>query len=252
MTDFIKDTILIDEKLALEMPDVELQPLRALILPFYIDPNSMDLMVIMKRCLMPGGFKRTGRKMGITAFSLILPEDKHMTVEEAFASLDIPANMQDAIPFGNVLLDQEKSTESYEIVLIQTDPVQMVDKKRGIVRQEKGKYEIGAMKFSDIMEGIATRLVMDIKTRLILGELYILAMEQGNRMPGQQPLTDPEKIGGGSNLPPGFGEQKETVKTSDIPDEVIAQNAQKDFGAIYSRAAPSANTEFVPIQKPSE
>lgn len=252
MTDFIKDTILIDEKLNLEMPEFENTPLNAIILPFYIDPNSMDLMVVMKRCLLPAGFKRTGRRMGISALTMELPEEEHITVEEVYARLNLPAKMQEAIPYGNVMLDPLTSTRSFEMILIQIDPIAMLDKKRGIVYQEKGKYEIGAIRFSDIMEGIATLVITDLKTRLILNELYILALEQGNNAPPQQVLTDPEKIGGGANLPPGFGEQKETVKTSDIPDEVIAQNAQKDFGAIYSRAVPSANTEFVPIQKPSE
>lgn len=252
MTDFIKDTILIDEKLNLEMPDFEKTPLNAVILPFYIDPNSMDLMVVVKRSLLPAGFVRTGRKMGITALTMDLPEEQHITVEEVYARLNLPAKMQEAIPYGGFMLDPLTSTQTFEMILIQIDPIAMIDKKRGIVYQEKGKYEIGVIRFGDIMEGIAGGLLMDLKTRMIFSELYILALEQGNNAPPQQALTDPEKIGGGANLPPGFGEQKETVKTSDIPDEVIAQNAQKDFGAIYSRAAPSANTEFVPIQKPSE
>jgi hypothetical protein len=30
------------------------------------------------------------------------------------------------------------------------------------------------------------------------------------------------------------------------------QNAQKDFGAIYARSAPTTNTDFVPIEKPNQ
>lgn len=252
MTDFIKDTILIDEKLNLEMPEVEQTPLTAVILPFYIDPNSMDLMVVMKRSLMPGSYKRTGRRMGITALTTVLPEDQHISPEQAFKSLNLPAEMQEALPYGNIMLNPTSTNESFEMLLVQIDPIAMLDKKRGIVYQEKGKFEIGVIKFSDVIQGIANQLIVDMKTRLILTELYILAIEQAGTTPNQRPLTDQEQIGSGANLPAGFGEQKGTVKTSDIPDEVIAQNAQKDFGAIYSRAVPSANTEFVPIQKPSE
>ncbi len=246
MSDFIKDTILIDEKLNLTMPTIGDSSLKAVMLPYYVDSNSMDLMVVMMRSLSPGGFKRTGKKMGITALTITLPEDKQITVEEAYDMLQLPAKLQRAIPFGSVMTDPMNSDETFELVLIEIDPVSLLDKKRGIVYQEKGKFEIGAIRFSDILEGINNQLIVDMKTRLILNELYIMAMEQNNR----ERQENIGAVGGGSNLPPGFGEQKDTVKTADIPDEVIAQNSQKDFGAIYSKASATSDTEFVPITKP--
>lgn len=250
MSEFIKDTILIGEKLNVQLREVEQTSLRAVILPYYIDPDTMDLVVVLKRSIMSGGYLRNGRKMGITAITIDLPEDKPITIEEAYASLNLGAKFQSAIPFGSVMISPENSTETYELVLVQTEPFTFLDKQRGIIKQEKGKYEIGAVKFSEIVEGIQNQIVNDIKTRLILNELYILAIEEGNKSANNNNGNhNTGIIGGGENLPPGFGgDNYDTVKTSPIPDDVIAKNSQMDFGAMYAKASTSG--DFKTIERP--
>ena len=251
MSDFIKDTLLIDDQLPVPT-GIAPSVLKAVILPYYMDPDSLDLTVVVKRSLLPGGFARTGRKMGISALTVELPEDTPITLDQAYASLNLTAKMQNAIPFGSVMPSPESSSEAFELVLVHTEPFEFLDKKRGIIHQEKGKYEIGAVKFAELIEGISGHIISDMKTRLILNELYILAIEESMKQqqgtPGNQTVGRSDMVGGGSNLPPGFGDQTDTVKTSTIPDDIIAKNSQTDFGAMYARA--STNGDFKTIERP--
>lgn len=238
MSDFIKDTISIDEKLDINLKNVEKQPLKALLLPYYNDPKSLELMVVLKRSLMSGSFQRHGRKLGISALTITLPEDKPITIDEAYAKLNLSAKLQNAIPFGSLMIDPENSTETYEMVMVHIEPPEFLDKKRGIIYQEKGKFEIGAISFSDIMMGIKNNLIADLKTRFMLNELYILATEESQKNNNSAvTVGNPDLIGGGKNLPPGFGTQQDTVRTGDIPDEIIEMNSQKDYGSMYSKVS---------------
>lgn len=249
MTDFIKDTILISEKIDINIPQMPLESLEAVILPYYMDPTSLELMVILKRSIMPGSYARTGKKMGISAITFSLPEDKPLSIEEVWEKLNLPAAMQNAIPFGSIMLDPLNTTKTFEMVVIQTEPFEFLDKSRGIILQEKGKFEIGAVKFSDIISGINSNVFTDMKTRLILNELYILAVEESNKKQDTNNMMsgNPDLIGGGSNLPSGFGNNKpdDVIKTSYIPDEVIAENAKKDFGSIYSNVKPNSGFKSI-------
>jgi len=250
MSKFIKDTIEIDKKIKVEINAVKHDPLQAVILPFYFDPDSgNDLTVVLKRSIMPGSYARTDRKMGLSALTVDLPEDSKIGFEEVFNSLGLESQIQNAIPLGSVMPLPYTSTLCYELVLVHIEPVIHLDKQRGIVLQKKGEYEIGTMKFSDLVHAIRDRFVQDLKTKLILNELYILSVEESvkqmqNNQQGNHMIGNKDMIGGG-NLPAGFDNQTDTMPTSTIPDEVIAANSKKDYGAMYSIAKPTDNFSTV-------
>ena len=146
--------------------------------------------------------------------------------------------IENAIPFGSVMPFPETSNKAYELVVINIAPLKLIDEERGIYYQEKGKFEIGVTEFKDVIQGIQNEVIQDLKTRLILNELYILALEESSKNQNTNQMAgNPSLIGGGANLPAGYGEQTETMKTSNIPDEILEQNSQMDYGAIYSKSS---------------
>ena len=88
-----------------------------------------------------------------------------------------------------------------------------------------------------------------------MNELYIMALEEsakqkdGNseQMTGVGNSASNNMIGGGQNLPDGFGNQVETMATSTIPDEVLEENSRQDYGAMYSQVKPDGG--FKTIEK---
>ena len=159
MSNFIKDTKDIDAKVSMRgAENIKQEPLMAAFMPYYVDPKSMKLMVLLKREMLPGAYTRTNRKMGITCLSTPLPEGTPLTIEEAFANLNVPATLQDTIPFGSIMLDPKNSSAATELVLAQIEPVEMLDESRGIVYQEKGQYEIGAVEFDSLLEAVQENL----------------------------------------------------------------------------------------------
>lgn len=246
-TNFIKDTLMIDERVNIDIPEIEGEMLRAVFLPYYIDPLSLELKVVLKRSIMPGAYARIGRKMGLSALYVELPEDDPLTIEQAFAQLGLNTKMENAIPFGGVMPSPIDSTLAFEMVVVNVEPLDLIDEERGIFFQKKGEYEIGVVEFKDIMEGIQNNIIQDIATRLLLNELYIMAVEEGqkNQDPNTMMTGNEGLIGGGSNLPNGYGEQTDTMKTSVVPDEILEANSKMDFGAIYSKASPKSDFKSV-------
>lgn len=243
MSNFIEDTKQLDEKIQIDVPDVKGDKLlTATFLPYYVDPKSNELMVVLKRSVLPASYAFTGRKMGLTCLSTKLPMDNPLTIEEAFNALEIPANLQDSIPFGSIMPDPINTPVATEMVLAHIDPPELLSETNGIIYQKKGEYEVGAVSFDTILGAIQENFIQDAVTRLILSELYIMAVEEAQKQeanPQDQynSMSQEGIIGAGENFPQAAQDnlETETVKTSDIPDEVIEQNMQMDFGAIYSR-----------------
>ena len=249
MTSFVKDTLLIAESMQSVIPKPTLSGnvLQAVFLPYYMDPKSSDIMVIMKREIVPGSFSRNGRKMGISALTVELPMDEPLTIDQAFESINkyLNVTLQEGIPYGSVMPQPVNSDMGFELILAHVEPVTMIDEKRGIVYQEKGKFEIGVVPFSDVIEAIQQGLLEDMKTRLILSELYILALNESNKEQNEGTMMsgNPDLIGGGNNISPDMDiEQSETMRTGNIPDDVLEKNSQTDFGSIYANTTPSTKS----------
>jgi len=243
MSNFIKDTKTIDEKLNIEMPEVEQTMLEAAFLPYYVDPKSMKLTVILVRSLMPGAFVSNGKRLGLSCLKMQLPADEPLTIEEAYAKLGLPAALQNPIPFGSTMPNPLDSSLTIEMVLANIEPPELEDEASGIIYKEPGKFEIGIVEFDSIIEAIQENYIQDMLTRLLLNELYILAVEEANKQNenGQSNFnagaTGEGMIGNGYEQYPESAQAtvgNDTPKTSDIPDEIIAENSQMDFGAIYS------------------
>ena len=241
MSNFIKDTKDIDAKVSIKgTENIKQEPLIASFMPYYVDPKSMKLMVLLKREMLPGAYTRTNRKMGLTCLSTPLPDGSPITIEEAFKNLNIPATLQDTIPFGSVMLNPKTSSAATELVLAQIEPVELLDETRGIVYQEKGKYEIGAVEFDALLEAVQENFIQDITTRFMLSELYILAVEEANKQ-GEEGNSMFEKGGNAGGIVGGSsGEEygkidftEKTEQTDDIPEDILAENADMNFGAMY-------------------
>ena len=198
---------------------------------------------------MPGQFLRNGKKMSLTALTVTLPADEPpLSVEQAFDRLNLDTKITNSTPFGSVMPDPESSSLAYELVLVNIEPLNLINEEHGIFYQQIGEYEIGVADFKDLVEGIQKNVIQDLKTRLVLNELYVLALEEAQN-PQQQYITgDPNLIGGGANLPPGFGSQTETMPTADIPEEIIKENSQMNYGAMYSQIKKT--TTFEEVTKP--
>ncbi len=239
MSNFIADTKEIDSKIKLDLENKTPQSaLTAAFLPYYVDPKSMKLIVLLKREVLPGAYVRTGRKMGLTVLTTTLPEGEPITIEEAFTQLNIPAALQDTIPFGSVMADPKNSDNATELILAQIEPVEFLDENRGIVFQKKGEFEIGAVEFDSLLEAIQENFMQDMTTRFMLSELYIMAVEEANKQ-GESGDSMFE-AGGNAGGVIGGGEEygkinhtTETETTEEIPDDLLAQNADMSFGAMY-------------------
>lgn len=228
---FLKDVKEINDNLKELNVEIPNTMLCAAFLLFYIDPMSLELCVVLKREILPGAYLKTGKKIGLTSLLTELTTDKPMTIEEAFAKLDIPSNIQNIMPLGSVMTEPKTSSNMYEMVLVQIDPPKFLDSSKGIIKQVKDSYEIGVVNFKDLLDTIKDNFIQDILTRMMLSELYIYAVEESR----QQEPGNINEIGRDGNPLQENNMFVETPKTSDIPDEVIAQNMQKDYGAIYSR-----------------
>lgn len=247
-TSFVKDTLLIDDNLDITIKDLNREMLKAVFLPYYTDPESLELKVVLQRSILPGAFNTTGRKLGLTALTVELPSDNPLTIDQAFEKLNLNTKIENAIPFGSVMPDPEHSTTMYEMVLVNIEPLDLIDEARGIFYQEKGKYEIGVTDFKDLIFAIQNNIIQDLKTRLVLNELYVLALEENaqNRNTNLMMAGNKNLIGGGYNLPDNYGDQTEMAKTGNVSEEILKQNTQLDFGKIYSN---SKSSEFKPIIK---
>jgi len=226
MSNFIKEMIELDDKIKLDrIEKVEHEDLKVAFLPYYVDPETMKLTVVLKREILSGAYHKTGKKLGITALSTILPSDKNLTIEEAFNKLDLPATLQNSIPIGGVMTNPKNSTEAYEIVLVQIDPIELLDETRGIVKQVKGEYEIGVVNFDELLEAIHENYIQDIIVRFMLGELYILAMEEANKSNENIEQNSLE------NEYSSIGDEE--LKSDNKNDNI---NTQTDYGKLYSRS----------------
>lgn len=235
---FLKDMSTINDSLGnINTDGISNTMLKAAFILYYIDPISLELCVILKREVLPGSYLKTGRKLGLTALTVELPMDNPLTVEEAFAKLDLSSSIQNIVPLGSIMTEPKTSSNMYEMVLVEVNPPIFLDSDKGLIKQVKDSYEIGAVNFKDLLATIQDNFINDILTRMMLSELYIYAVEASQ----QQTYGDNKEIGRNNNGEIGSNGSiqpdlnRETPKTSDIPDEIIAQNMQTDFGAIYSR-----------------
>jgi hypothetical protein len=244
---FIADIKEIDEKLNYDPAQhiIRDEALYVAFMPYYIDPDTMNLTVVLKREIQPGAFPRTGRKMGLSTLNVELPIEKPMTIEEAFKELDLDIKMQNATPFGSVMTHPKDSSYAIEMVLVQTEPPEFLDEKRCIIKQEAGKYEIGSIPFDAMLGAIHDNFLQDMTTRLMLSELYIMAVEEANQQAqggatqfSENTNSNNGMIGGGANHAEEFYENvtnDNMPKTSSVDDTVLQQNQQMDFGAIYAQ-----------------
>jgi len=242
MSSFLSDTEVINSNLNLEPSNIEMTVLKAAFLPYYVDPVSMRLTVVLKRSILKGMAARTDIKMGLTALKIELPEETPLTIEEAYDTLHINATLQDPIPFGSVMPNPENSTETIEMVLAHIDPPQLLDESRGILFQKEGEYEIGIVAFDELLEAIQKGFIQDVITRMMLSELYILAIDEAqNQEQNPQQMYESKSsegvIGAGNNYPNTTTpiSENDLPSTTDIPEEILEQNQQMDFGAIYAK-----------------
>jgi len=249
---FIEDIKEIDSKINYnpDIYNVRDEALYASFMPYYVDPDDMGLTIILKREIQPGAEQRTGRKMGLSVLNVELPTDKPLTIEEAFEKLDSGLVIQNATPFGSVMTDPVKSNYAVEMVLVQVEPPEFLDEKRKIIKQDPGNYEVGAIPFDAMLGAIHDNFLQDMTTRMMLSELYIMVIEEAQQQAqGQNPAdfsqaaqsgSNQGVIGGGANHTQDFydnaddPENSGLSKTSNIDDDLLKQNQQKDFGAIYS------------------
>lgn len=241
---FANDTILIGEKLEIPLDETNLkvESLNAVFLPYYLSPISSELSVVLKRSIMPGQFFRTGSKMGLSALEVELPMDNPITIEQAFELLELNTNIVNAIPFGCVMPDPTNSTKAYELVLVNIEPLTLKHESSGIFFQKEGEYEIGVSEFRALLPAIQHNAVTDLKTRILLNELYIMALEEATILK-QDNTSNSNVIGGGYNHPSEFensNDFNDVMKTGNITDEIIKQQSRLDQGAMY--AVKSANT----------
>lgn len=214
--------------------------LYAAFLPYYVDPDTMKLTVVMKREIQAGAYIRTGRKMGISVMMTELPVETQLSIDDAFKTMDIDLKIQNAVPFGSIMTHPTNSSFAVEMVLVQIEPPIFLDEKRKIIKQEAGKFEVGSIPFDAILDAIHENFLQDMTSRLMLSELYIMAMEEANKQSqddSQFYQKDTNKIGGGSNHASEFYEnisKEDLPRTSNVSDEILNQNQKKDFGAIYS------------------
>jgi len=232
---FASDTVLIGKGIEKEFTenDVAIDSLHAVFLPYYISPISNELTVVLKRTVTPGQYFRTGNKVGLTALTVELPMETPLTIEQAFEKLELNTEIVNPIPFGCVMPDPINSMLAYEIVLVNIEPLKLLDTATGIFKQVPNEYEIGVVEFREIIGAIQENTVTDLKTRFILSELYLMALEESQLNAGQS-------IGSGQNLPAGFGSQEGTMKTGNISDEVIKEKSKLDQGSIYAKIDTNA------------
>lgn len=235
---FVTDTLMIDAGLNLSFTenDVKCEQLKAVFLPYYTEQESLDMMIVLKRTIMPAQSIRAGKKMGLEALTVELPMDNPLSIEQAFSTLNIETKIINAIPFGCVMPDPVNSTLAYELVLLHIEPLNLLFKENGIYSQKPNEYEIGVVAFKDLLHGIQNNVITDLKTRMILDEFYILASEEAKAQNNGNHDNSGKKdlLNGGANLPAGYGSQNGTVKTRDIPEEVLQANSKKDHGALYT------------------
>lgn len=219
MSTFLRDTFEINKRLKNDIrPDIIKRPLTGYFLPFYIAQNGGDIMVVLKREIMYGGqISNNEMKLGLSTISFELPIDNKITLEDVLVMSHLDTSLVNSISVGSAELRPHYESAPIELMLIEIEPPVFKDERAGIIYQEIGSYEIGALKFNDILPAINAGLIQDLVTRLILNELY-LVVQSGNSG-NLNEFSEPER----SN----------TVTTSDIPDDVIASNTQMDYGSIY-------------------
>lgn len=245
---FINDIKEIDEKIQLNESNFNISedPLVVAFMPYYVNPNDNVLTVVLKREVQFGAYLRSGKKMGLSTINVELPMENPITIEEAWNKLGLDVNIQNATPFGSVMTSPTTSTYGVEMVLVHVDPPKFLDEKRQIIKQVKGEYEIGSIPFDQMLGAIQDNFLQDMTTRLMLSELYIMAMEEANQQAqgmGSDQFSAATNdgnglVGGGANHASEFYENVEDdnmPKTSNLDDGMLNQNKQKDFGAIYAQ-----------------
>jgi hypothetical protein len=229
-TKMLNEKLIIDEK-KLKRDEFDNKSVNAKILPYYIDPKTLELKIIVKRELVESGYLALDRKVALNAIDIELPIDKKLTIEEVFGLLNIEADVQQAIPVGSLMPFPKKTTDVFEMILLHISPPAFKDEKNNIVCiNDKERYELGVLNFNETMDAIENNLIIDLSVRLLLNELYILATEYSENdninQEGAIGVYDETE-----NKETFFKEiTKNSVKTTDIPDEIIEKNKQTDFG----------------------
>ena len=240
MNTFLEDTIEIDKNINITPGNIKNEGLKAAILPYYIEPNSMEIVVLLKRQVTPGTVPYD-KKMSILHLETDLPMETPLTPTEAFEKLGIDADIVDTIPFGNVMPNPFNSDKAYEMLLVHISPPVYMNDTKGIIKKvsnENEKYEVGGISFTKLVEAVNAGLINDAVTRLLLNEFYIFMVEQSKNEENQNITTGEGNNYIGTNAPNNISNNINTndlPKTTDIPDEILEMNQQMDFGKIYSK-----------------
>jgi len=145
-----------------------------------------------------------------------LPTDKQLSIEELFSFLPIKAEMLNAFPVGSLFNEPCKSSKHYEFVLMEITPPEFQDSYNKIVYEDENKI-IGVLSFNEILEMIMKGQIYDISFKYLMLELYMafqnMAMQE--------------------NLSQGNEVEQNNIRTSDVSNEYIEKNSQKDFAKIF-------------------
>ena len=227
MNTFFEDLKKINNSLKVETDNVDNKiDAKVAMLPYYVDQNTNELMVVVKREILQAAKVVRGNGFGITSLKESIDPSSKIDINDVFAKTNVSAKVQGAYPFGNIMLDPKNSNESIDMVVLQIDQPTFLDANKGIIYQEMGQYEIGALSFYEAMQAINEDFVMDATTRMLFSELFIMVLEEERK----QSDNGNDVYGAQGNISQ-FTNQPSSNTMYD--EEVLAQNQQTDFGKIY-------------------
>ena len=188
----------------------------AKIAPFYIDSNTMQFYVLVEIKFLKGVYEKVNIPYNLVPITYNLPTDKQLSIEELFSFLPIKAEMLNAFPVGSLFNEPCKSSKHYEFVLMEITPPEFQDSYNKIVYEDENKI-IGVLSFNEILEMIMKGQIYDISFKYLMLELYMafqnMAMQE--------------------NLSQGNEVEQNNIRTSDVSNEYIEKNSQKDFAKIF-------------------
>jgi len=188
--------------------------------PFYIDSNSMEFHIIMEVKYLEGQYKKVGIPYGFVPLTEELPTDKQITIEELFAKMPFKAELLNAGLVGSLFTDPCNSDTHYEFIAMEITPPEFQDEFNKIVYKDENRL-IGAVSYNDVINLMMQGMVYDLSFKYLMVELYLIFEEIAKSQVNQ------EMVGNVNN------NNNNKVKLSDISDEVIEKNSQKDFAKIF-------------------
>jgi hypothetical protein len=192
----------------------------AKIAPFYIEPNSMEFYVVVEVKFLEGQYKKVGIPYGLIPITEELPTDKQISIEELFEKLPFKAELLNAGPVGSLFSEPCKSDTHYEFIAMEITPPEFQDEFNKIIYKDENRF-IGAISYNDIMGLVSQGMIFDLGFKYLMIELYMIFEEIARSQQQQQMMSE------------NFSENNNNVKLSEISDEVIEKNSQKDFAKIF-------------------